>query len=746
MEQTERIISFFEMNTNALSQISVDELHDIARLTSVVIAGDEYSRELKKKSYDILCNVIMNDHLSLEERWSIFWTLSFQIFVMTEYDECRETLENAYASIYFDVEKQMPKDLLEGDSTSNSNGPIIIVTSQFLSEDHAPTRRVLDYAYTLKKNLGIPVKIINDSGLHLYHLPYIENNTIFSYREKYTRQNKIPYKDITFDFFQVKSPMPNLQEMENVIYSIKSLRPRMVLNVGGSCLTSDLCRKFTKTVTINCSTSMPCSMGDCLVLCRKLRNTDNGRIKRLYPWQYVVESVFNYIMPDDNSLQKYTREMFGIPEDAWLIVSAGNRMRLELDRNFMKMIDDVIDSLPNCHFLIIGGMKENDKQHVTDGLSHTDKIHFAGSIRNGSQAIRLGNIYIQPTRKGGGRAAFEALYYEIPVITTKYGDTWDVCGPQFEVNSYEEMAVRIKELWADKTIYELYQRKSKEHANILEDMTGMFTKLLQKLNLTYTEKVNSIETSEFSDLYTQLKKSECDLNDLKRLVHILERRLRDNEWANIFHDTIRGSEWLINVSLSPGRCAIGYPGLYALYRSLDEFRPRHILEMGLGQSTRMIGSYAKYFGAKHNIVEHDASWINFFLNRHGKSEATNMVCLEREEGIYDGKWIHTKTPIKYYKNFSSVFTQEKFDFIFIDGPQGSSEYSRVDITELLPECLEESFVIMMDDSERTGEHHTLQTIARILISNNISCKWATIDGIKNTDMIVSDNLEFLLSI
>ena len=63
-------------------------------------------------------------------------------------------------------------------------------------------------------------------------------------------------------------------------------------------------------------------------------------------------------------------------------------------------------------------------------------------------------------------------------------------------------------------------------------------------------------------------------------------------WANIYHDTIASSDWLHDRTISPGglyRWGVGYNFLYAVYRILDEMRSRHILELGLGQSTRLSG-------------------------------------------------------------------------------------------------------------------------------------------------------------
>lgn len=752
MEQAEKLVRYFKDNEELLAQIDVSGLRDVAGVASLVLEEKGGAVDLKIDAYGLICKAAMNRRLPLEERWSMYWLLSTKMFVSVDYDQYEEALDNLYADIYLDIKQQLSEDLLTGSVEVKPNGPIVIVTSQFLSLGHAPTRRVLDYAYSLNRILGIPVTIINESGMHIHRPSYLSGAVSFNFVENYSKRKKFSYKDATFDFFQVDSLMPDLQEIANIIYNIKKMAPRLVLNVGAACLTSDLCREFAKTATIPCSTAIPRTMAEYPVVCRNLRETDNAKLGRLQPYQHIVESVFNYIMPDDRNLTKYTRDMFGIPDDAWLLVSAGNRMAQELDADFMRMVDGVLGEIPDGHFLIIGEVNEQSRARLTAGLQHTDRIHFAGSCKDGSQAVRLGNVYIQPTRKGGGRAAFEGLYYGVPVITTKYGDTWDVCGEIFEAESYEEMAEKIKVLYSDRELYGEYRKASKQRADILEDMGGMFKALLQKLEVDLDGNASCVDESKFYDIFNPgkeeiiLERLSDSMAELNRMMLVQMKLLRDNEWATVLRDTVVGSEWLKDVPLSPGRCAIGYPGLYALYRTLDEFRPKNILEIGLGQSTRVIGAYAGQYGVRHTIVEHDSSWINFFLNKHGKNENTEMVCLERLEGQYHGRWVNTKTPIKYYKDFSSAFVGQKFDFIFIDGPQGSNEFSRVDITEILPECLTESFVIMVDDSQRQGERNTIKIIADILTSTGVGGLWGEYDGLKNTALIVSEDLRFLLSL
>ena len=99
------------------------------------------------------------------------------------------------------------------------------------------------------------------------------------------------------------------------------------------------------------------------------------------------------------------------------------------------------------------------------------------------------------------------------------------------------------------------------------------------------------------------------------------RHASEAVWAQIFNNTISESLWLKDKTFSPGRWAVGYPYLYVMYRVLNETRPKRILELGLGQSTRMIAQYAAAFqDVEHIVVEQRPGVGGVLLQRFPHSE------------------------------------------------------------------------------------------------------------------------------
>ncbi|MBP5251057.1 MAG: hypothetical protein J6Z17_01430 [Treponema sp.] len=267
----------------------------------------------------------------------------------------------------------------------------------------------------------------------------------------------------------------------------------------------------------------------------------------------------------------------------------------------------------------------------------------------------------------------------------------------------------------------------------LKALSSLAKETAQKLNLlSAADTINRLASSEEFEQIPSVAKA------IKESV----KNSGEAVWASIFHDAIQECAWLKNRKFFPGRWAAGYPALYAIYRVLDNFRPKKILELGLGQSTRIIGQYAAYLkDVSHTVVESNPEWIDFFKNDFELSEKTQIKNLEYKMIPFNGK------NVRQFDKFNSTFKKEKFDFIFIDAPFGGdmTDFSRIDVARLLPDCLEKNFVIMLDDYDRIAEQNTCAEMEQILIKNKIDFKRGVYSGQKKTVLICSKNLSFLAS-
>ena len=214
-------------------------------------------------------------------------------------------------------------------------------------------------------------------------------------------------------------------------------------------------------------------------------------------------------------------------------------------------------------------------------------------------------------------------------------------------------------------------------------------------------------------------------------------------WGELFNQVSDGSHWLKDRGFAAGRWAVGYQYLYAGYRILNEVHPKNILELGLGQSTKLISQYAAANPeVHHQVVEHDPEWIDFFRKNYNLPANTKMVRLERDFTAYK-----EAEHVRVYKNFSETFKGQKFDFISIDAPLGGDmkQYARIDVLKMLPDCLAENFIIIIDDAERIGETNTIKEMTESLKAHLVPFAIGRYSGKKDCAVICSKDLKFVCS-
>lgn len=208
----------------------------------------------------------------------------------------------------------------------------------------------------------------------------------------------------------------------------------------------------------------------------------------------------------------------------------------------------------------------------------------------------------------------------------------------------------------------------------------------------------------------------------------------------IFNNTIQDSEWLKYKSFSPGEWAADYGLLYTLYRVLNGMRPQNVLEFGLGQSSKMLHQYGKFYNTNVLTCEHDEKWIEFFTKEKVGQYDLNIKKMELETISYKG--FETLT----YKNCVQELGGAKYDLIVVDGPFGRPHYSRPQILEISKANLSESFCIIIDDTHRSGESETANEVQTILESFGKKYLSHTYSSSKKHTLICSEDLRFLTSL
>lgn len=218
-----------------------------------------------------------------------------------------------------------------------------------------------------------------------------------------------------------------------------------------------------------------------------------------------------------------------------------------------------------------------------------------------------------------------------------------------------------------------------------------------------------------------------------------EAILSEIQWAHIYHDTIRDKKWMKNLSLSPNDMSANYSMLYVMTRILSEFRIASVLELGLGESSKMINSWVdrQQEHTRHDIVENNEEWISFFEWKI--SQKSTIIHCQLSTTQID------QLSVRIYDQLMTSI-QTSYDFYIIDGPRGQNRFSRYDICFIAENFNErDEFIILFDDTQRKGEQETIVHLQNLLDRKKITYFTKEFHGIKSQTVIMTEKYKFIKS-
>jgi len=218
----------------------------------------------------------------------------------------------------------------------------------------------------------------------------------------------------------------------------------------------------------------------------------------------------------------------------------------------------------------------------------------------------------------------------------------------------------------------------------------------------------------------------------------LKLQVEELNFRNVLMETIVNSEWLNSKTFTLRGGAANYSFIFILYMVLDLIKPENILEFGIGQTSLVTTQFAKFYNKDLTIVEHNQEWINIFQKRLNIGSKTKIVHKNLINFLCEGE------NSDKYDSLDDITKDKKFNLIIIDGPIGvDRKYPRTNILDLIPEYLDENFVIILDDAEREGEKNTANLIFKALEKNNIAYSKSYKTALKTQLLISSKNNDFI---
>jgi len=332
------------------------------------------------------------------------------------------------------------------DVKNRNKNRIVIITEQILTTLHAPTRQVLNYAYAMQEFLGYEVLIFAcpSDGIILKDLWYdgqvIKNTPIFN-----DYKMEITYREATFSGYQIGMTKACYKEYNMMLDIIHLFNPLFVFNLGVVNPIADLAGRFTTLVAKAMSTLVPVS--EAKYFLKVGENSEVASYEICKNQKQILIEKIPTLFEDTNNI--ITREELGLPDDKFIIAIVGNRLKEEVDSEFLSLIKKIIDNSDLAYFVVIGMGDEIFTDEAFEG-----RIRSLGYCEDLIATYNTIDLYLNPKRQGGGHSSAMALLKGVPVVTFANCDVAFNAGKQFEVSDYDEMLRDVCKHISDKDYHD----------------------------------------------------------------------------------------------------------------------------------------------------------------------------------------------------------------------------------------------------------------------------------------------------
>lgn len=294
---------------------------------------------------------------------------------------------------------------------------IVVLIEPMLGARHAPTKKMANiYHYLETLGYDAYVYATNYKLIQTAEITYWWKAAVTNALFEENTEFRLDYHGVQIKGCYVMYSEDNYFDIiRSIREKIRQFNPAFVLTIGDSNILGDSCQEFTDVVTMGCTNTVPITASR--IIARYFANTKE--IMKMFEQCLEEEqTVIEYIHADELELpekSEYTRELLKMGENDFVIVIAGHRLDDEVTQDIIDILNIILEKEWQCKVLFIGDCKVL-KNKLTQNL-YWNRFRFVGETENFRATIALGDLFLNPPRKGGGTGALYAAQSGVPVLT-----------------------------------------------------------------------------------------------------------------------------------------------------------------------------------------------------------------------------------------------------------------------------------------------------------------------------------------
>ncbi len=405
------------------------------------VSGDlrRYSRIL-----DMLDNVL--DLAPLDGINQIYWSMQRQLFLMrmdmtSVPDFISERVLPFYERFLTQISLRLGLAPAARPAGKPATGRVVMVTNQFLSDQHQPSRDLLTQVVRLQRDLGRTVLALNTNMMpDRYYSPFIPPFAA-AVEERLSGDQTIQFGNDAVRLLSSTAPGITADKLNGFFAAVEEFDPDLVIAFGGSVIVADLLVSARPLLCIPTTSGRTISLAD-IVLDYGGRSAPPGEGRLARSWRPFRLGMA--LRQDDDVA---SRAEFGAADDTFLFVVVGNRLDAEVDAAFVALLERVLDAVPHGEVLFAGTVDTLPGRLAAS--RHAARLRSLGHVERIGALLRLCDVFLNPRRTGGGGSAAHALASGLPLLAFDSGDVASIAGPGFVVGDSAAFLERAVALAAD---------------------------------------------------------------------------------------------------------------------------------------------------------------------------------------------------------------------------------------------------------------------------------------------------------
>ncbi len=397
---------------------------------------------------------IMDDMLLKEFVDGIAKISSFKTKMWLLYDATVIESENEnclYKKYYIDKRRliQSITSHLEYERPFNKkSNKVAIISVSLAGENSSHNQLIIPYANEMSKQ----GKIVRIFPINLFRYRYgdcflkpIHADEQCAYKFKKYHEGVLD-KNVEV-FYGQKDDM--LERIDEIMKELLLYNPSVVFDFCGEySYISSLIHRYYPIVAMPMRGYSSSASFD-VYLCRNMDICkDVNKVYHSIDGAYMMEGFLTSKIIDETSFE-YSREDYNISEDAFVIVTAGTRLKSELSLEFILTVTKFLKKHNDAVWVIIGGGIRRYISDIAGELFSEGRIIDVGYIKDMRSFYRICDVYWNPIRMGSGGTIYRAMLEGIPIVTTDYpSDILHRIGRDNAIHGdYEDCLVYLEKLY-----------------------------------------------------------------------------------------------------------------------------------------------------------------------------------------------------------------------------------------------------------------------------------------------------------